>query len=157
MHTLTTELANTIQVRGLDHLGIAVRSLDEARVFYESTLGAVWEGIEEVAEQGVRVGFCRLGSEQAAPRIELLEPLDERSSLAGFLQKRGPGMHHVAYRVDDLAEALVALQAAGVRLIDAHPRRGAHGNWIAFIHPQSAGGVLTELCQRSDATSNSGR
>ncbi len=157
MHTLTTELASTIQVRGLDHLGIAVRSLDEARAFYESTLGAFEEGTEEVAEQGVRVAFYRLGSDPSALKIELLEPLDESSTLMVFLQKRGPGVHHVAYRVDDLAESLAALQAAGVRLIDTQPRRGAHGNWIAFIHPHSAGGVLTELCQPKDATLSHGR
>jgi len=128
----------------IDHLGIAVESLERAAGFYRDVLGLKPEGPEEVADQQVRLMFFRLGE----VRIELLEPTAADSPIARFLQKRGPGLHHVAYRVADLPAALRELAAAGVPLIDDRPRQGAGGMQIAFIHPRATGGVLTELCQR---------
>lgn len=136
-----------IQSTGLNHLGIAVTSIAEARSFYEMVLGAVYEGDETVAEQRVRTAFLRIGEGPTAVRIELLEPTSDDSPVAKFLAKRGPGLHHVAYTVDDVPAALTAAEHAGMRLIDTVPRRGAHGAEIAFLHPQSTGGLLTELCR----------
>ena len=127
----------------IEHLGIAVASIEEASRFYRDVLGLECEGPEEVAEQRVRVVFFQVGE----VRIELLEPTGEDSPIARFLAKRGPGLHHVAYLVDDLAGTLVRLKGSGVRLIDEEPRRGAHGMKIAFLHPQATSGVLTELCE----------
>jgi len=127
----------------IDHLGIAVHSIDEASRFYRDVLALSFEGTEEVLDQKVRIAFFQIGE----VRIELLEPVAEDSPIAKFLDKYGPGMHHVAYRVDDLRATLAALKAAGVRLIDESPRDGAHGMKIAFAHPKATGGVLTEFCQ----------
>jgi methylmalonyl-CoA/ethylmalonyl-CoA epimerase len=127
----------------LDHIGIAVRSIDEASRFYRDGMGLRCTGIEEVLEQKVRVAFFPVGD----VRIELVEPTAADSPIARFLEKRGPGLHHVAYRVDDLPGMLAALKAAGVRLIDETPRPGAHGMQIAFVHPSATAGVLTELCE----------
>lgn len=135
-----------IDTLGLDHLGIAVRSLTEARSFYESLLGASWLGVEEVTEQQVRVAFLRLGNEQGVT-IELLEPTSPESPIAKFLDKRGPGIHHVAFAVRDLPLQLAKLKLQQVRLIDTTPRLGAHGKSIAFVHPAGTGGVLVELCE----------
>ncbi len=136
-----------IEARGVNHIGIAVRSLDDQRPYYETVLGATYEGTEEVASQQVRVAFYRLGPAESPVRIELLEPVSPESPVARFLEKRGEGVHHVAYTVDGLESRLSALADAGVRLIDEAPRPGAHGNRIAFLHPKSTGGVLTELCE----------
>lgn len=141
-------LPGSVAIRGLDHLGIAVASITAARGFYEAALGARCEGEDTVADQKVRVAFFTLGHGPSAVRIELLEPLDDESPIAKFLAKRGPGLHHVAYAVDDLPAALEAAAGAGLRLIDKQPRSGAHGAAIAFLHPQSTGGLLTELCSR---------
>jgi methylmalonyl-CoA/ethylmalonyl-CoA epimerase len=127
----------------IDHLGIAVRSIDEASAFYRDGLGLECGGAEEIPDQRVRVLFFQLGE----VRIELVEPTADDSPIARFLEKRGPGLHHVAYRVDDLPATLAALKSAGVRLIDEAPRNGAHGMRIAFAHPKSTAGVLTEFCQ----------
>jgi methylmalonyl-CoA/ethylmalonyl-CoA epimerase len=127
----------------IDHLGIAVASIDEAAVFYRDVMGLACEGTEVVEDQGVRVMFFTLRE----VRIELLEPTTGDSPIARFLARRGPGLHHVSYRVDDLPATLAALKAAGVELIDETPRDGAHGMKIAFVHPQSTDGVLTEFCQ----------
>ena len=129
--------------RRIDHLGIAVASLEDASRFYRDVLGLACEEPEEIPEQKVRVVFFQVGE----VRIELLEPTAEDSPIARFLAKRGPGLHHVAYLVEDLVETLVHLKAAGVRLIDEEPRSGAHGMRIAFVHPQSTSGVLTEFCE----------
>jgi methylmalonyl-CoA/ethylmalonyl-CoA epimerase len=127
----------------IDHLGIAVSSIDDASVFYRDVMGLASEGTEVIEDQGVRVRFFTLGQ----VRIELLEPTEDDSPIAKFLATRGPGLHHVAYRVADLSATLAALKAAGVKLIDETPRDGAHGMKIAFAHPKSTGGVLTEFCQ----------
>lgn len=136
-----------LPVVGLNHLGLAVADMAAARAYYEQTLGARFEDEEIVAEQRVRVAFLTLGTGPTAVRIELLEPLDADSPVAKFLAKRGPGLHHVAYTVDDVGEALAAAERAGLAAIDATPRRGAHGAEIAFLHPKSTGGLLTELCR----------
>lgn len=129
--------------RQIDHLGIAVHSIDEAAGFYRDLLGLASAGTEVIEDQGVRVAFFTVGE----VRIELLEPTTEDSPIAKFLARRGPGLHHVAYRVGDLPATLAALKAAGVTLIDETPRDGAHGMKIAFAHPKRTGGVLTEFCQ----------
>ncbi len=127
----------------IDHLGIAVHSIEEASRLYRDVLGLEVVGTEAIPDQKVRVVWFRLGEIQ----IELLEPTSDDSPIARFLEKRGPGLHHIAYRVDDLPATLAALEVAGVRLIDKSPRDGAHGMKIAFAHPAGTSGVLTEFCQ----------
>ena len=128
----------------VDHLGLAVESLEEASRLYRDVLGLAAGPVEEIATQKVRVAMFEMGQ----VRIELLEPTAADSPIAKFLAKRGPGLHHVAYLVADLPATLAALKSAGVRLIDEAPRAGAHGMLIAFAHPKSTGGVLTEFCQQ---------
>ncbi len=125
------------------HIGIAVRSLAEHLPFYRDVLRLPLQGIEEVPEQKVRVAMFRAGE----ATIELLEPLTPDSPIASFLDKRGEGLHHIAYATDDIVADIAHLQAQGVRMIDEKPRSGAHGTAIAFLHPASSGKVLTELCQ----------
>lgn len=132
-----------IQAQSINHIGVAVRSIESQRGFYEKILGAVFEGVEEVPDQKIRVGFFRIGS----VRLELLEPTDPSSTVAGFIEKRGEGLHHLAYTVEDIDRCLESLRQQGVRLIDEKPRPGAHRTRIAFIHPKSSGSVLTELCE----------
>jgi methylmalonyl-CoA/ethylmalonyl-CoA epimerase len=132
-----------INAKAVNHIGIAVKSIEDQRSFYEDVLGAEFETIEEVPSQKVKVGFFKVGD----VRLELLEPTDPTSSVAGFLEKRGEGLHHVAYTVDDIEQRLAELKAGEVRMIDESPRPGAHHTRIAFVHPKSSGGVLTELCE----------
>jgi methylmalonyl-CoA/ethylmalonyl-CoA epimerase len=130
-------------VKAVNHIGIAVRSIDAQRPFYEGTLGAVFETVEEVLDQKVRVGFFRIGD----VRLELLEPTDPSSTIASFLDKRGEGLHHVAFTVADIDVRIQELKQLGLRMIDEVPRPGAHHMRIAFVHPKSTFGVLTELCE----------
>ena len=130
-------------VKALNHVGIAVRSLDEQRAYYEETLGAKFEGIEEVASQKVRVAFFRVHD----VRLELLEPTDSASPIAKFLETRGEGLHHLAFTVESIQDRISELKSSGLRMIDETPRLGAHQMQIAFVHPKSTHGVLTELCQ----------
>lgn len=134
---------------GVNHIGIAVRSVEAQRAFYEGVLGARFEGIEDVPDQRVRVAFYALGDPAHPVRLEFLEPTSPDSPIAAFLDKRGEGLHHVAYSVPNLAERLQQLNSGGVRLIDEAPRAGARGAKIAFIHPKSSLGVLTELCEHA--------
>lgn len=127
----------------INHIGVAVTSLEEALPFYRDSLGMTFSGTEEVPSQLVRVAFLSVGES----KIELLEPTSPDSPVAKFLEKNGPGVHHVAYGVEDIEAAIASLVANGTRMIDAVPRNGAHGARIAFIHPKSSGGVLTELCE----------
>lgn len=130
-------------VRELHHVAIVVASLDEARAAWVSTLGLTVEGEpERVEDQRVDVLVCRAGSQ----RIELVAPASADSPVSRFLE-RGGGLHHLAFRVDDLAGTLRELEAAGLRLIDREPRAGAHGTRVAFVHPRSLGGVLVELLE----------
>jgi methylmalonyl-CoA/ethylmalonyl-CoA epimerase len=129
----------------LDHLGIATESIETALAFWRDSLGLEFDGIEVVQEQGVRVAMLPVGDS----RIELLEPVAADSPVARFLQKRGPGIHHIAVRTDDIHATLARLKQAGMRLIDSEPRVGAGGCLIAFVHPSAAGGVLLELVQHT--------
>ena len=127
----------------LDHVGIAVADLSEALAFYRDALGLEIEAPEDVASQRVRAHFIPAG--EAA--LELLEATAEDSPIAKYVAKRGPGLHHITLRVDDIGAALARLKEKGVRLIDEEPRPGAHGSLVAFIHPSAAHGVLVELKQ----------
>jgi methylmalonyl-CoA/ethylmalonyl-CoA epimerase len=130
-------------VKAINHIGIAVKSIDAHRSFYEQTLGAAFEGVEEVADQKVRVGFFRVGD----VRVELLEPSDAASTIASFIANKGEGLHHIAYTVEQIEARIAELKESGVRMIDESPRPGAHHTRIAFVHPGSSCGVLTELCE----------
>jgi methylmalonyl-CoA/ethylmalonyl-CoA epimerase len=132
-----------VQAKAVNHIGIAVKSIDAHKEFYEKVLGATFEGVEVVADQKVKVGFFKVGD----VRLELLEPTDPTSTVAGFIEKKGEGLHHVAYPVDSIQKRLDDLKAGGVKLIDEKPRAGAHHTQIAFLHPKASCGVLTELCE----------
>ena len=127
----------------INHIGIAVQSLDETLPFYRDGLKMPLWGIEEVADEKVRVAMLGIGES----KIELLEPTSPDSPIAKFLDKNGPGIHHIAYEVEDVAQAIEQMIAEGARMVDQVPRDGAHGTRIAFVHPKSSHGVLTELCQ----------
>jgi methylmalonyl-CoA epimerase len=131
----------------IDHLGIAVRSLDEALHFYEDLLGMPAAHRETVATERVHVAMLPTGFGPQPARIELLEATDAQSPIAKFIEKRGPGLHHVALRVDDLDRAVRRLREEGGRLLN-EPRAGAGGHTFVFVHPASAGGVLLELIQK---------
>lgn len=128
----------------IDHIGIAVRSLDEALAFFSDALGLRCTGRETVTEQGVRVALLPVGES----RLELLEPIREDSPVGRFLSKRGEGIHHICLTVDDIDAALADLRARNVRLVDETPRCGVEGRKIAFLHPASSHGVLIELVER---------
>ncbi|HCR38653.1 MAG TPA: methylmalonyl-CoA epimerase [Synergistaceae bacterium] len=128
----------------IDHIGIAVTSIDEALKFWERSLGIKCTGVEEVAEQKVKTAFLPLGDTE----VELLEATDPESPVAKFIEKKGEGIHHLAIRVENLEEALEKMKALGLRMIDEKPRYGAGGARIAFVHPKTAGGVLLELSER---------
>ena len=132
-----------MSVKSLNHIGIAVRSIEDQQAFYEGTLGLEFENVEDVPSQQVRVAFFRAGN----IRIELLEPTSADSPVAKFIEKRGEGLHHVAYTVDDIEARIAELRESGLRMIDETPRPGAHHMQIAFVHPKSSFGVLTELCE----------
>jgi methylmalonyl-CoA/ethylmalonyl-CoA epimerase len=132
----------------LDHIGIAVKDLAAALDFYRDTLGLDIEGTEDVASQKVRAHFAGVGG----ARLELLEATAPDSPIAKFVDKRGPGLHHITLRVDDILATLDRLRTRGVRLIDEAPRPGAEDSLIAFVHPASTGGVLIELKQSGPAT-----
>jgi methylmalonyl-CoA/ethylmalonyl-CoA epimerase len=130
-----------VSFKGVHHLGIAVADLDEAVATYGSLFGATLEHRASVADQGVEAASVMIGES----RIELLAPTGADTPVGKFLAKRGPGMHHVAYEVDDVAAELATLSAAGVELIDEHPRVGLFGLQVAFVHPDAVYGVLTEV------------
>lgn len=127
----------------VDHIGIATHQIDEALGLWRDVLGLEVDSTEDVSEQGVRVAMLSIGESH----IELLEPLTPETPVGKFLRKRGPGIHHVAIRVTDIHASLVQLKERGIRLIDEHPRVGAGGCLVAFVHPSSANGVLLELVQ----------
>lgn len=132
-----------MSVKSLNHIGIAVRSIDDQKAFYEGALGLAFEGLEDVPSQKVRVAFFRAGD----VRIELLEPTEADSPITNFLEKRGEGLHHLAFAVEDIQARIDELKDSGFRMIDDKPRDGAHHMQIAFVHPKSSFGVLTELCE----------
>lgn len=131
-------------IKKVDHIGLAVKSIEEARKFYEEVLGLKVTGIEEVEEQKVKTAFIPVGESE----IELLESTSEDGPIAKFIEKRGEGIHHIALQVDDIEKALEELKKKGIQLIDEVSRYGAGGAKIAFVHPKSANGVLLELCER---------
>ena len=132
-----------MEPRGIHHLGVAVADLDEAVATYERLFGARLEYRETVPDQGVEAASLRVGKD----RVELLASLGEETPVGKFLAKRGPGIHHVCYRVPNLDRALERCRAAGYRLIDDVPRRGAGGRRIAFLHPKTTAGILLELTE----------
>ncbi len=133
----------------IEHIGIAVNSLQEAIPYYEKILGLSCYAIEEVKDQKVRTAFFKIGQ----TKIELLESTSSDGPVAKFIEKKGPGLHHIAFAVEGLQERLDELNKKGVSLIDQQPRKGAEGLSIAFLHPKSTHGVLTELCEAEQISS----
>lgn len=129
----------------IDHLGIAVRSIGDSLAFFRDVLELELRGTETVEDQGVRVALLPVGDS----RIELLEPFSENTVVGRFIAKRGEGLHHICYEVDDLGSKLEELKSRGIRLLDGYPRRGAEGKLVAFLHPSSANGVLVELVEKA--------
>ena len=127
----------------IDHIGVAVESIDDALALYQQALGMPLVHRETVESQGVDAALLDVGD----GHVELLQPLGADTAVGKFLARRGPGLHHVAYRVDDVRAALEALRRVGLRLIDEQPRTGIRGSQVAFVHPASTGGVLTEIVQ----------
>ena len=136
-----------MSVKKVNHIGIAVENIADYVKFYENCLELSIDGEEEVAEQKVKTAFLSVGE----TRLELLEPTAEDSPVKKFLDSKGPGIHHLAFDVDDIEAELARLKEQGVRLIDEKPRRGAHGTKIAFIHPKESKGVLVELTEQNHA------
>jgi len=132
-----------MDISHIEHIGIAVRHLSEHLPYYENVLGLKCYNVEEVIDQKVKTAFFKAGQ----TKIELLEPTSEESPIAKFIEKKGEGIHHIAFAVPDVAQALTEVESKNIRLIDKAPRRGAEGLQIAFLHPKSTGSVLTELCQ----------
>jgi methylmalonyl-CoA/ethylmalonyl-CoA epimerase len=130
-------------IEKINHIAIAVRSLEEHIPFYRDVLNLEFRGTEIVKDQKVRLAVFRVGEVQ----IELLEPTEPDSTIAAFIEKRGEGMHHISYQVDDIEEQIAELKQKQIRMIDEKPRSGAHGSRIAFLHPKSSAKVLTELTQ----------
>jgi len=128
----------------IEHIGIAVKSIEESIPYYENVLGLKCYNIEEVADQKVKTAFFMIGQ----TKIELLESTDPEGTIAKFIENKGEGVHHIAFAVDSVADALADAESQGIRLIDKAPRGGAEGLKIAFLHPKSTKGVLTELCEK---------
>ena len=129
----------------IDHLGIAVRSISDSLAFYCDVLELKLAATEAIADQGVNAAFLPVGE----TRIELLEPVSEDSPVGRFIAKRGEGLHHICYEVEDLRSKMDELRSRGVRVLDGYPRRGAEGKLVAFLHPASANGVLVELVEKA--------
>ena len=134
-----------MKILKIDHLGIAVNNMSEGKSFWSDVLGLQFEGAETVAEQKVTTAFFPVGESE----VELLESTSPDGPVAKFIEKKGTGFQHVAFRVENIEEALAELKAKGIQLIDQEPRKGAGGARIAFLHPKATGGVLVELCERS--------
>ncbi len=132
-----------MNLKQIEHIGIAVKSISDALKFYENVLELKCYKIEEVKDQKVKTAFIKIGE----VKIELLEPVSPESPVAKFIEKRGEGIHHIAFRTENIVEDLGELSTNNIRLIDEKPRDGADGMEIAFIHPKSTFGVLTEICQ----------
>lgn len=131
-----------MNISHIEHIGIAVENLEEAIAYYQNTLGLKCYAIEEVADQKVKTAFFKVGD----TKIELLESTDPEGPIGKFIEKKGPGVHHLAFAVDDVNNALTTVESKGVKLIDKVKRKGAEGLNIGFLHPKSTLGVLTELC-----------
>lgn len=135
-----------MQVKKIEHIGIAVKSIEKALEFYEGVLGLECYNMEEVADQKVKTAFLKVGE----IKLELLESTSEDGPVAKFIEKRGEGIHHIAYNVDHVNKALKEAATKEIRLIDEESRKGAEGFDIGFLHPKSTGGVLTEFCGHND-------
>jgi methylmalonyl-CoA/ethylmalonyl-CoA epimerase len=135
-----------MKVLKIDHIGIAVKSIDEAKNLYSGLLGLNHEGSETVAEQKVTTAFFPVGDTE----VELLESTSPDGPIAKYIEKKGEGIQHIAFRVENIEEALAELKTKGIQLIDEKPRRGAGGAKIAFLHPKSTFGVLIELCEKGE-------
>ncbi len=135
-----------MNISHIEHIGIAVKSIEEQLPYYEGVLGLKCYNIETVEDQKVKTAFLRVGQ----TKIELLEPTSEESTIAKYIEKRGEGIHHIAYCVDDVNCSLQEAEGKGVRLIDKQKRKGAEGLNIAFLHPKSTGSVLTEFCEHPE-------
>ena len=133
-------------ILGLDHIGIAVKKIDDVLPFYEKLLGLKLEKLKEAKQRKIKAAFLTVGE----TNIELIETLDKEGPVSKFLVKRGQGIHHVAFKVDNIEKMLKQLKANGVVLIDEKPRMGIEGGKIAFLHPKSTGNVLVELCENRD-------
>ncbi len=133
-----------MKIKHIDHIGVAVKTIAQAGKFYTEILGLKIQGIENVADQKVNVAFLPITDSE----VELLESTHEDGPVAKFIEARGEGIQHIAFRVENIEEALAELKAKGVRLIDQQSRKGAGGAKIAFIHPKETSGVLVELCER---------
>jgi len=133
-----------MKILKIDHLGIAVKSIDGGKNFWTDALGLSLEGTETVAEQKVTTAFLPVGESE----VELLESTAPDGPISKYLEKKGEGIQHIAFRVENIEEALAELKAKGIQLIDEKPRRGAGGARIAFLHPKATSGVLVELCER---------
>ena len=133
-----------MKILKIDHLGIAVNSIEDGKNFWSDVLGLAFEGAETVEEQKVTTAFFPVGESE----VELLESTSPDGPVAKYIDKRGQGIQHIAFRVDDIDAALAELKEKGIQLIDQQPRHGAGGARIAFLHPKATGGVLVELCQR---------
>jgi methylmalonyl-CoA/ethylmalonyl-CoA epimerase len=133
-----------VKIKHIDHIGIAVKTIEQAGKFYTDVLGLKIQDIENVADQKVNVAFLPITDSE----VELLESTHEDGPVAKFIEARGEGIQHIAFRVENIDQALAELKAKGVRLIDQQPRKGAGGAKIAFIHPKETNGVLVELCER---------
>jgi methylmalonyl-CoA/ethylmalonyl-CoA epimerase len=132
-----------MELSHIEHIGIAVNNLNEAISFYEKTLGLTCYAVEEIPDQKVKTAFFKIGQ----TKIELLESTDPEGPIGKFIEKRGQGIHHMAFATNNIEESLKEVEQKGVRLIDKTPRKGAEGLDIAFLHPKSTFGVLTELCE----------
>ncbi|WP_172369201.1 methylmalonyl-CoA epimerase [Sporosarcina jiandibaonis] len=133
-------------MKNVDHIGIAVKNIDDSLDYYIHTLGLKLLAIEEVESQKVRVAFIDAGN----IKLELLEPMDEGGAVAKFIEKRGEGIHHIAFGVTDIRSRMGELEEKGVQLLSAEPKPGAGGAEVAFLHPKSSFGVLYELCEKRD-------
>mgnify|MGYP000333162966 FL=1 len=133
----------SIKPKYIEHIGIAVRNLEESIAYYENVFGLSCYAIEEVADQKVKTAFFKVGQ----TKIELLESTDPNGPIGKFIEKKGEGVHHLAFAVDDIEQKLTELDQKGIQLIDQEPRNGAEGLSIAFLHPKSTHGVLTEICE----------
>ncbi len=132
-----------MELSHIEHIGIAVKSIDEARKYYEEVLGLTCYAVEEVKDQRVKTAFFKIGQ----TKIELLESTDPEGPVGKFIEKKGEGVHHIAFATKGIEETLKHLEVSGINLIDKSPRRGAEGLDIAFLHPKSTFGVLTEICE----------
>lgn len=140
-------------VKKIDHIGIAVESIEKTLPFYTDVLKLQLLGIEEVESEGVKVAFVKVGE----TNFELLEPLHENSPIAKFIKKRGEGIHHIALNVESIEKRIEEIKSKGIRMINEEPKVGAHGALVAFMHPKSTGGVLFELCEKRGKERNEAR